>query len=332
MQALIAIVGVLVALGAGAWQAHFKSIFHDIGQLGRDIRAINNDRCTVLDELPACESKCNPTGHRQLLRMIPEIVLHQPTGLLFMACSTTASRVQWTPALHRLNASARSTTDYVAIFDPGSRSTRKLALSGFSDPRGLNTHGMDVVPSSTSTSELFVYFVNQRPPLAQMTADHADAPHSSVEIFRMNAITASTLEHVATVDSPLIRSPNDVAGSPDGKSFWLTNDGSHERGFAVCAVAAHAILPCSLTRLSQHHAHIWLKTTPTNVVHCVLGGGCKVAAEKLRGANGIVRAPGTDIFYVASSAGRELRAFERQADDTLVLTDVIDAGKSRTVK
>jgi arylesterase / paraoxonase len=92
---------------------------------------------------------------------------------------------------------------------------------------------MDVVPSSHSPSELFVYLVNQRPPLEGMTNERVDFPHPSIEIFRMSAVSASVLEHVATVDHPLIQSPNDVVGSADGKGFWFTNDGSHLRGFDV---------------------------------------------------------------------------------------------------
>jgi arylesterase/paraoxonase len=92
---------------------------------------------------------------------------------------------------------------------------------------------MDVVPSAASTSELFVYLVNQRPPLGQLMNEHVELPDPSVEIFRMNAITANTLEHIVTIAHPLVRSPNDVVGSADGKSFWVTNDGSHQRGFAV---------------------------------------------------------------------------------------------------
>jgi arylesterase/paraoxonase len=162
-----------------------------------------------------------------------EIVLHQPTRHVFAACSTSRSRTHWLPAVHHLNASGRATDDFIAVLDPASHSVRNLTLSGFTDRRGLNSHGMDVVPSATSTSELFVYLVNQRPPFGQLMNEHVEFPNPSVEIFCMNAITANTLEHIATIAHPLVRSPNDVVGSTDGKSFWVTNDGSHQRGFAV---------------------------------------------------------------------------------------------------
>jgi arylesterase/paraoxonase len=44
--------------------------------------------------------------------------------------------------------------------------------------------------------------------------------------------------------------------------------------------------------------------------------------------NGIARA-GNDTFYVVSSVAGKLNILERQADDTLVLTDVISTGKSK---
>jgi arylesterase/paraoxonase len=44
--------------------------------------------------------------------------------------------------------------------------------------------------------------------------------------------------------------------------------------------------------------------------------------------NGIARA-GNDTFYVVGAAGGKLNILERQADDTLVLTDVISTGKSK---
>lgn len=160
------------------------------------------------------------------------MVLHAPTGLLFAACSTPESRVAWCPALEFLNASGRA-EDWVGIYDPVKSSLRKLKMPGFTDPRGFNSHGMDVVPSSKNPSELFVYLVNQRPPLDGIASQKVDRPNPTVEIFRMSSINSDVLEHVRTVEHPLVRSPNDVVGSSDGTEFWATNDGSHTRGIAV---------------------------------------------------------------------------------------------------
>jgi hypothetical protein len=105
-------------------------------------------------------------------------------------------------------------------------------MSGFADPRGYSAHGMDVVSSSTHPGELWVYLVNQRPKSREGTGAGLGTD-PSVEVFRMRSVEAEEMEHVATVDSPLMQSPNDVVGSADGTHFWFTNDGSHLTGFAV---------------------------------------------------------------------------------------------------
>lgn len=80
---------------------------------------------------------------------------------------------------------------------------------------------MDVVPSSSDPSEVWIYLVNHRPPLVGDPRDvGAD---SAIEIFK-STLGSSTMEYVRTVEHPLIVTPNDVTGTPDGKAFWTTND------------------------------------------------------------------------------------------------------------
>jgi arylesterase/paraoxonase len=155
-------------------------------------------------------------------------VLHQPTGILYLACSSPSSRGQWTPAVDRLNASARSEDDYVAIYDPSTSTVTRLSISGSAPPRGISVHGMDVVPSSSNPSELFIYLVNHRVPLegdpAKIGAD------SSIEVFK-TAVGRSTMTHIRTFEDPnFIVTPNDVVGSDDGKSIFSTNDRGQKVG------------------------------------------------------------------------------------------------------
>jgi hypothetical protein len=56
MQVILGVLALLTALGAGVWQAHFKYIFNAVGWLGRDVLALNTNKCVVLEELAACES------------------------------------------------------------------------------------------------------------------------------------------------------------------------------------------------------------------------------------------------------------------------------------
>ena len=157
-----------------------------------------------------------------------EIVLHQPTGALYLACSNTASRVHWVPAIERLNESGASTDDYVAIYDPKTSHITRMTVQGFQSERGLSVHGMDVVPSSSNPSELFVYLVNHRTPLGNLKGKDVGAD-SVVEIFK-TTVGGIALTHVKTVEDPVIYTPNDLVGSSDGKSFYFTNDRGNKVG------------------------------------------------------------------------------------------------------
>lgn len=155
-------------------------------------------------------------------------MLYQPTGLVYLACSTPRNRIHWTPSLERLNASGRSDLDYVATYDPYTETISRLSFSGFLSPGTLALHGMDVVPSVDDPSVLYVYLVNHRNPgsadARQVGAD------SVIEVFRTH-VGNTTLEYVRTFQDPsVIITPNDVVGSPDGRSVYFTNDHKHKTG------------------------------------------------------------------------------------------------------
>jgi hypothetical protein len=102
---------------------------------------------------------------------------------------------------------------------------------------------MDVVPSSSNPSELFIYLVNHRIPLegdpAKIGAD------SSIEVFK-TTVGRSTMTHVRTFEDPnFIVTPNDVVGSADGKSVFATNDRGHKVGIVSSFV--HAVAHVFLT-------------------------------------------------------------------------------------
>lgn len=132
--------------------------------------------------------------------------------------------------MNKFNVSARSPADYVAVLDPSTSQVTRLAISGFTDPRGLALHGMDVVPSAHNPNELFIYLVNHRPKLNE--SEFGEDP--SIEIFK-TVVGGSAMHHVKTLHAPdVIKSPNDVVGSANGNEFWFTNDMSDLQGWKVC--------------------------------------------------------------------------------------------------
>lgn len=280
LPVLGAILTVVLAL---VYQLQVKPILTVLG-VGRVIEAIGNDNCVAIPDLQACE----------------KIVLHQPSGVLYLACSTPSSRVHWTPACERLNVSGRSSNDYVATYDPVSSSITRLDIEGFPGTRGLSLHGMDVVASSSDPNQLFVYLINHRAPLRGDARDIGT--DSCVEIFN-TTVGGKVLTYLHTVEDPaVIVTPNDLVGTPDGRSFYFTNDHGEKTGFKRALEA--------------------FGRKSSSVGFCHIDRGCKFAATGISSANGIATA-NNGTFYVASAVGGPVSVLEQQDDDTLVITDLI---------
>ncbi|PPR05896.1 hypothetical protein CVT24_006637, partial [Panaeolus cyanescens] len=162
--------------------------------------------------------------------------------------------------------------------------------------------GLDVVTSSRNRKELFIYAINHRMPLdapaSQVGAD------SVVEIFK-TTIGSKDVTHLKTVEDPsVIISPNDLVGSPDGKSFYFTNDNGVK-------------LP------SPYSPFINPKTS--SVGYCHVEKGCKIALANTVSSNGIAGAP-NGTLYVASTAGGFVTFLEKQSDNSLVVSDTVNVG------
>lgn len=155
------------------------------------------------------------------------MILHEPSGHIYLACSEPHRRVHWLPAAVRLNTVGAS-NDYVAVYDPETFKLTKLKFSGLDDRLGFSSHGMDVIPSASNPSELFVYLVNHRPRPVGMPTEQYGAD-SVLEIFK-HKIGTDKLTHIKTISNPLVISPNDVVGSDDGESLYFTNDSGQKVG------------------------------------------------------------------------------------------------------
>ncbi|KAH0827506.1 hypothetical protein J3R83DRAFT_4219 [Lanmaoa asiatica] len=281
---LLSALVVFIAL-LGAFYVHIRPALSAAG-VGRIIDPVGNHNCKIVPQLQACE----------------KLVLHQPTGLIYLACSTPHSRTHWTPTLDRLNASGSTGLDYVATYDPRTDAINRLTFSGPLSPSGISLHGMDVVPSFDDPSVLYVYLVNHRKP--ELTDAWKVGADSVIEVFRTH-IKGSTLDHVRTFRDPsVLVTPNDVVGSPDGKSVHFTNDHKHKTGFRRLV---------SLLAL----------THDTSVGFCHADQGCKFAYTGLHASNGIVKGTDNDTFYVADCVLGGVAVLERQSDNTLAFTEII---------
>jgi arylesterase/paraoxonase len=199
----------------------------------RKLEPVGNTNCNKVETLQACESVSRPNDSSGLtiahyFLLSAEIVLHSPSGLLYLACSTQAKRQHWLPALGVLEDDKVSSNDYIATYDPATDTVTRLTFSGFPTSQGYSSHGLDVVPSAANPRELFVYAINHRKPVhGQGKLVGAD---SVVEIFK-TTVGGNTLAHVRTIESPIINTPNDLVGSSDGRSFYFTNDHGVKVGF-----------------------------------------------------------------------------------------------------
>ncbi|KDR75055.1 hypothetical protein GALMADRAFT_523479 [Galerina marginata CBS 339.88] len=279
------VVVVLLAVVGGFYQIYVKPVLATFGYSpDRIINPTGNTNCKTVPELKACE----------------KLVLHQPTGVIYLACSTPSSRAHWVPATNQLNETGASTEDYVATYDPATSRITRLTMPDFNNGRGFSSHGMDVVPSDADPTVLFIYLVNHRVPLGGVRAKDVGAD-SSIEIFKTK-VGGKTLEHIKTVEDPTIIAPNDVIGSADGTSFHFTNDHGSRVG------------------LSRYFSLLGSKST--SVVYCHIAEGCKYALPNTHASNGIASAPNGTV-YVANSIYGGVIVLERQTDNTLVLTESI---------
>ncbi|KAG6894138.1 hypothetical protein C0992_007391 [Termitomyces sp. T32_za158] len=287
MSRLLTIFVALLAVTVAFYQITIKPILA-LGGFWRRVESLANDHCTSVPELQACE----------------KIVLHQPTGVLYLACSLPFSRTFWTPGATRLDAEHAAFNDYVATYDPVSRRVTRLKFLSFNSTRGFSSHGMDIVQSSSNPNELYVYLINHRAPLAGQSARQVGAD-STIEIFK-TVVNSDSLIHIRTVQDPVIACPNDLVGYPDGQSFYFTNDHGEKVGFVR-----------ELDLLGRK---------ASSVGYCHAQTGCKYAITKMQTNNGIARAQ-NDTFYVVNSLAGTVSILERQSDDTLVITDKILTGK-----
>ncbi|KAH7339448.1 hypothetical protein B0J17DRAFT_655168 [Rhizoctonia solani] len=311
MPSAAGLLSAIVILVFGIFYQIYLSPLLILSGWGRVIKPLNTEKCTDIEELKSCE----------------KLVVHS-SGLVYLACTPSPeTRMDWMPAGFKLNSSAlraRTSADYVATYDPRSHMVTKLNVLGLKDPRGLNLHGMDVVSDEVDSDILWVYLVNHRPPLDPLADVYRVGADPVIEVFRTH-LGSNTIEWARTFeDSSIIISPNDVVGGPDGKEVWFTNDRRARMGMVRTLV------------------DVVFRFKSTTVGYCHSDTGCKIAADELYASNGLARVcivvpewlltqlssskTKDGNFWVASTNGGYVTIHERQADNALVPTEVVQVG------
>ncbi|KAJ5969480.1 hypothetical protein N7501_005728 [Penicillium viridicatum] len=270
---------IVLALGI-LYRAYVHNIiFLTIG-IGREIQPI--------DDFPwTCTRLQHP-----LLEGCEDMWLDDQERKLYAACNTADSRQGWSPGGSKLNISARSRTDHIAVLN-------------IDQPGSDGLYGLHKL-KSVVISAIWIC-MDLSPPVDPTTGEFLDAravgANSTIEIFDLDG-TAETLEYVKTIASHAIISPNNLAVDQDGLGFVVTNDRNAK--VSTFAVLDMLIGGGSLTYCRSDT------------------GKCHVAAKKgFSFANGIVQENG--LYYVAHSV-TGIVTVHKLVGDQLVQVDKISTG------
>ncbi len=166
-----------------------------------------------------------------------------------------------------------------------SKQVKKLTRTGEPPAVFFSPHGIDIFRNG---QDVFLYVVNHG---AEMNDND-----QSVLIYKIND---DKLEFMIQVRDDLINSPNDLTVTETG-NFYVTNDhGSRGSLWEVFwGLKRSKITYCTLNSLTQN-----------------LGGSCRVAAEGIAMANGILTR-GSKVYVSATREGK-VYEFSRETDGTL---------------
>lgn len=297
-----ATVAVIAAL-AFFYQSYMHTLFNTRFGLLRAVEYINNDNCEQVHELESCEDGW----------------LHQPSGKLYMTCSTQAAKWNWLPNADLFHPEQATDQEYLAILDtkasgPYASRITKVRPQGFAghDGRGtLMLHGMGVYMGEDgrgggegeAAEKLRLFLINHR---VQADAQTVGA-NSTVELFE-TTLGSNVMRHLHTYAAPEIFTPNNLV--PTGpNSFYFSNDHSVKIGFQK---KVDFLLPRS------------------SIGHCDVDG-CKIVEKNIMYANGLAGAlqhPALEpnVLYKASSNEEYVTVYDIQADKSLTVKDRIKTG------
>ncbi|KAH7310629.1 hypothetical protein B0I35DRAFT_470483 [Stachybotrys elegans] len=188
----------------------------------------------VIEPIESFPYDCQRVAH-PLLEACEDLWLDEKGRKLYAACASIPSRLEWFPASLKFNASARQRTDHIAVMDidePGADGLYGLRALDVEDEfqGNLDLLGFD---ARYVDGNLRFWIINHRPPTDAATGDLLDAwkhgANSTIEIFDLKQ-GSNKLQHIKTIHSDALVTPNDVAVDKDGNGFIVTNDHAAKMG------------------------------------------------------------------------------------------------------
>lgn len=284
----------------------YKLYIHNILTLGLGIGRV----VQPITDFPAfnCQKLETP-----LLHGCEDIWLDGPGRKLYAACGDVQGRKSWCPGGGKLNATGRVGTNWVSVLDvdqPGEDGlfgVRRVEVGGGFDG-ALDLHGFDV--KEVEDGVLRFWLINHRPPMNWSTGEMLDASaegaNSTIEVFDLDKKRETpVLEHVKTIVSDAVLTPNNLAVEDDGIGFLITNDHTRKSG--------------ALKRFE-------IIMGGGSIAYCRTDSGeCRIVDDKgFHGPNGIAK--GDDgLFYVVNAGGGKISVHEL-VDGQLRRVNEIDTG------
>ncbi|KAJ6024031.1 calcium-dependent phosphotriesterase [Penicillium herquei] len=250
---------------------------------------------------------CERVEH-PLLAGCEDIWLDHEGRKLYAACASIGVRTGWSPSGDLLNVSARDRADHIAVLDiddPGSDGLYGLhQLNIGSEYSGdLDLHGID---ARRIGDKLRFWLINHKPPVNPKTGEPLNAfkvgANSTVEIFDLK-LGSDTLQHVKTIFSDAIVTPNDLAVDEDGIGFAVTNDHTN--------------------KIPAYSRGLELFTGGGSVSYCRSDSGeCRIATrEGCNMANGIANL-GQGLFAVSQSGRGVVVTYKMDEEKTILVNEL----------
>ncbi|KAJ2260481.1 hypothetical protein GGI01_002966 [Coemansia sp. RSA 376] len=241
----------------------------------------------------------NTTGCYSFGKDIPQvqgcesIQVDPRTGFVYLACGNRHARTRWLHPDEHYNPVFEQLDDHILVLDEKNtihslkvleRNTTSNMLVPFS--QDFRVHGFDIYWDNLDPTELTFMFVNHQ------------RKGGAISIFK-HRLGAGYIEHVKTVKSPLLFSPNDVVAT-SRSTFYATNDLQHKSGIL-------------------HKIEVLLGMPWGHIVYYGPEGITSKAYSGIAYPNGIARSPNGALIYVSASSEPSIYAFRPEYDGSLQL-------------